>query len=340
MSDGGAESGRDYQHNTIKKNSGGTDDFAQSIAKIAVAQVCGSVGFQSFQHSALNTLADVAVRYISHLGKTAILYANLAGRNECNVFDIIQGLEDLGSQQGFLGASDINSCLAVSGIVQEIIRYVGEAEEIPFAHSIPRFPIVKDSKPMSSYMQIGETPPAEHVPAWLPAFPDRMTYVNSPLQHEREADTQSDKIAEAKEQKVERPLMNLQQELASNGSEVPTAVDPGDAAKAKRAADCNPFLAAPMQFGEKVVSSVLLPPKLLDEAVMQNRAVIENHVSVLDTFAPAFEAVKDRLCDPEEGGKQVLLKKRPTVQFKFGTGKKSFITAMSLQNEGNEKTAS
>ncbi|KAA8547906.1 hypothetical protein F0562_004335 [Nyssa sinensis] len=309
MNDGGGESGRECEHNITRKKSG-TDDFAQAIAKIAVAQVCESVGFQSFQQSALNTLSDVAVRYICHIGKTANLYANFSSRTECNLFDIIQGLEDLGSQQGFSGASDINRCLAVSGTVEEIIQYVGKAEEIPFAYLVPHFPIVKDRKTMSSFMQIGEMPPAEHIPAWLPAFPDPQTYTHTSLQNERDRDTQMLKIEQAKEhKKVEHSLLNLQQRLACNGSEAQTAVDSGDAAKAKRAADSNPFLAAPLQFA-------------------------------LETFAPAIEAVKSRLCDSEEGSKKVLLNKRPTVQFKFGFGKKSLATAISPWDEGSEKTAS
>ncbi|KAA8530443.1 hypothetical protein F0562_005152 [Nyssa sinensis] len=340
MSDGDGESGREYEHNGSKKKSG-TDDFAQAMAKIAVGQVCESVGFQSFQQSALSTLSDVAVRYICDIGKTANLYANLAGRTECNVFDIIQGLEDLGSQQGFLGASDINRCLADSGTVWEIIQYVGKAEEIPFAYSVPHFPVVKDRKPTPSFMQIGEITPREHIPPWLPAFPDPQTYVISPLWNEKDRDTRADKIEQVKEnKKVEQPIMNLQQRLACNGSEAQTEVDAGDVVKAKRVVDSNPFLAAPLRFGEKEVSSVVLPAKLLDEAVMQNRAVVENHASVLETFAPAIEVVKSRLCDFEEGSKRVLLSRRPIVQFKFGFSNKSLATAMSLLNEGDEKTAS
>uniref|UniRef100_A0A5B6ZHZ4 Transcription initiation factor TFIID subunit 8 n=1 Tax=Davidia involucrata TaxID=16924 RepID=A0A5B6ZHZ4_DAVIN len=339
MSDGGGESGRECEH-IITKKKPGTDDFSQAIAKIAVAQVCESLGFQSFQQSALNTLSDVAVRYVRDIGKTANLYANLAGRSECNVFDIIQGLEDLGSQQGFSGVSDINRCLAVSGTVGEIIQYVGTAEEIPFAYQVPHFPVVKDRKPTPSFMQVGEMPPAEHIPAWLPPFPDPQTYANSPLQNEIDIDTKTDKIEQAKEhKKVERSLMNLQQRLVCNGSEAQTAVDSGDAAKAKRAADSNPFLAAPLRFGEREVSSVFLPAKHLDEAVLQDRAFVENHVSALETFAPAIEAVKSRLCDSEEGSKKVLLNRRPTVQFKFGFDKKSLATAISPWNEGDEKTS-
>jgi transcription initiation factor TFIID subunit 8 len=103
MSNGGRESEREPEKPAAQRKPSGVE-FAQAIAKIAVAQICESEGFQTFQQSAIETLSDVAVRYIRDVGKTAHYYANLAGRTECNVFDIIQGLEDLGSAQGFLGA--------------------------------------------------------------------------------------------------------------------------------------------------------------------------------------------------------------------------------------------
>ncbi|KAL6956471.1 hypothetical protein U1Q18_044377 [Sarracenia purpurea var. burkii] len=337
MSDGGGESGRDYEHSKTKKKSG-TDDFAQAIAKIAVAQVCESAGFQSFQQSALSTLSDVAVRYIREIGKTANCYANSTGRTESNVFDIIQGLEDLGSAQGFLGASNVNHCLAGSGIVREITQYVGEAEEIPFAYSIPSFPVIKDRKPSPSFAQIGETLPLDHIPSWLPPFPDPQISSHSPPQNKRQVGTWTDKIEPAKKQrKVERSLLNLQQQMACNGSELPTSFDPGDSVKAKQAAESNPFLAAPLRFSENEVSSTVLPPKLLGEAAMINTALMQNHISVLETFTPAIEAMKSTQCNSEEGRTKVLLNTRSTVQFKLGIGKKSSGTLMSHWNDGNDK---
>nr|GMD86822.1 transcription initiation factor tfiid subunit 8 [Ipomoea batatas] len=63
--------------------------------RIAVAQICESVGFERFNESALDSFADIAIKYLFDLGKTGTSYANLAGRSECNVFDIVRALEDL-----------------------------------------------------------------------------------------------------------------------------------------------------------------------------------------------------------------------------------------------------
>ncbi|CAK9185999.1 unnamed protein product [Ilex paraguariensis] len=342
MSYGGGENGRDSEHRiTTTRRKSGKDEFARSIARIAVAQVCESAGFQSFQQSAFDIFSDVAVRYIREIGKTANYCANLAGRTECNLFDIIQGLEDLGSVQGFSGASETNCCLKHSGILKEIAQFVGKAEEIPFAYSIPRFPVAREQKSNSGFEQVGEMPPSDDIPVWLPAFPDPETYTDLPSRNEREVETQAGKVEQVREFiKMERSLLNLQQKSAYNGSEVPLEVDQGDAVKVGRAVNSNPFLAAPLQHGEKEVSSVVLPARMWDEAVMQNHnfGVAENYASVM--FAPAIKAVKRGLCDSEDSEEKALVDRKLTVQFKFGTGKKSSSRAMSLHNEGVEKHTS
>ncbi|ONI19004.1 hypothetical protein PRUPE_3G252500 [Prunus persica] len=346
MSDGGGESGREHeQHNRTQRKSSG-DDFARAIAKIAVAQVCEIVGFQTYQLSALETLSDVAVHYIHNIGKTAHFYANLSGRMDCNVFDIIQGLEDLGLAQGFAGASDVDHCLASSGTVREIAQYVGETEHIPFSYSIPQFPVVKDRKLTPSFLQSGVETLGEHIPIWLPAFPEPHTYVPSPISNERARELHTDMIEQKKKQRnVERSLFNLQRRLVCNGLEGPS-IDPGDADKAKQARESNPFLAAPLQYGETEVSHVALPAKLSSEATVE-KLVAENRVaekcsSVLETFAPAIEAMKSSSCESQEEHKEILLSRRPTVQFKIGIAKTSFSTMLhsSPHNKGFQKNYS
>ncbi|KAK2986312.1 hypothetical protein RJ640_021881 [Escallonia rubra] len=321
MSDGG----REYESSQATKKSR-NNEFVQAIARIAVAQVCEGMGFQGFQQSALGTLSDVAVRYIREIGKVLNSTANLAGRTECNVFDVIHGLEEL-------GGSESNRCLVESGAVREIDQYINMAKEIPFACTIPRFPVIKDLKVKPSFVQVGETPPGEHIPAWLPAFPDPKTY--NPVQH---ADVGMDKVELFKDhRKGERSLSDMQRQLDCKGYDAPMV-------KSKWVADINPFLAVPLRFGEKEVSPVILPTELLDENVVQNptarasRVVddVTNHVSALETFAPAIEAIKSTESENEEDRKKVHVNSRSTVQFKFGIGKKF----LGIQNEGVAKTTS
>lgn len=326
MSDGGGESGSKHQQPHTKRKFSG-DDFSQAIAKVAVAQICERVGFQTFQQSALGKLADIAVRYINSVGKAANFYANLSGRAEGNVFDVFQGLEDLGLDQGFSGASDINHCLASSGIVRELIQYANEATDVPFAYAIPHFPVVKDRKPKSSFLQIGEEPPIEDIPAWLPAFPDPQTYFESPSQNERASDSYTEKIELGKQQrKMEMSMVNLQRQFSESG---PSSFVHGDSSKEKKTVESNPFLSAPLHFEEKEVSSVVLPAKLSKEVALQNpvakKHVVDNHISVMETFAPALEAMKNRFCESREEQKNIQLDQRPLVQFKIGVGKKSLV---------------
>lgn len=346
MSNGGGKSGRQLEQPSTSRRKVGADDFAQAITKIAVAQVCESEGFQAFQQSALEVLSEVGARYILNIGKSAHDCANLAGRVECNVFDVIQGLEDMGSVQGFTGASDVDHCLESSGVMHEIVQFVNEAEPIPFARPLPRFPFVKECVLTPSFLQRGEEPPWEHIPAWLPAFPDPQTYSESPDGNERVTEPRAAKFEHERENGMgERPLLNLQHQMVSNMFEKSIPIDPADA-KAKRVAvEGNPFLAAPLKGWDKEVASVAPPAKLFN-VVAPDNPVVENFVedksiSVLETFAPAIEAMKSTCYDSEEDRRKVLLsEKKPTVHFKIGIGNKFLgrSTGLSLQKVEHKKT--
>ncbi|KAJ6738666.1 BROMODOMAIN TRANSCRIPTION FACTOR [Salix koriyanagi] len=285
-------------HDGTRKSRASGDEFARAIGKIAVAQMCESVGFQSFQQSALEKLTDVTTWYIWNIGKAAQLYANLAGRMEGNVFDVIQGLEELSLPKGFAGASDVDHCLASSGIVREIVQYIGDADDIPFAYSIPPFSVARERKLAPSFSQIG---------------------------NDGRADLNADKIESVRQhQKMDVSYMNFPQQVNGNGSEGPSSVTFGDGRATQRTVS-NPFLAAPLHFGVKEVSHVVPPVKLSDEAavrypVEQNHN-LDNNMSVMETFAPAIEAMKSRLCDSEVGQKKLLFNQRPAVHFKIGIGK-------------------
>lgn len=336
MSDGGEDDRRNSHNNAPKRAE--PDEFGRAVSKVAVAQICKSVGFEGFQESALQALSDIAVRYLCDVGKTANFYANLAGRTQCNVFDLIRGLEDLGSSEGFSGASGVDQCIASSGMAREIMEYVNSAEEIPFAQPVPRFPVVRNCKATPSFVQMGETSLGKHIPPWLPAFPDSHTYIQTPMWNERATDPRADKLEQARQRrKAERSLLSLQQRLVCNGStSVSISVERCNDAEASRAAEGNQFLASALQFGEKDVSAVVLPAKLSDDLV------VDNHVSVLETFAPAIEAVKNSFLDSGESEKNVVPEKRSAVHFKLRTSKKILGESVDLRlkNKGVGKVVS
>ncbi|CAN0926937.1 Transcription initiation factor TFIID subunit 8 [Linum grandiflorum] len=286
------------------------DEFGYAVARKAVAQVCENVGFDGSKESALDALTDVTLRYLRDLGKTASSNANLCGRTECTIFDVVRGFEDIGATQGFPGAYNSSGCLVSSGTIRELVDYVGSNEEIPFAQPVPQFPIVRGSKLIPSFQKMNEAPPGKHVPDWLPALPDQHTYVHTPMWNERDSDPRADKIEQARQRrKAETALLSLQQRLVSNSSGSSGVVRSTVADEQGGVADGNPFLKKPLNPGEKDVSLVSVP----------------NHVSVMEAFAPAIEAAKEVGGvneEVEEGGKQLLPEKRASVSFSLKTRKK------------------
>lgn len=303
MSDGGRGSG---------------DEFGRAICKVAVAQICDSVGFHSSRQSALDALADVAIRFIVDLGRAASFSANLSNRNESNVFDVIQGLEDLGFSHGFTGASDVRRCLVNSGAVRDIIRFVREVEEVPFACSLPKFPVVRNQRPTPSFAQIGEKPAWDNIPDWLPPFPNPHTYIHTPVWNERETDLRSERIEQERQRrKAEKSLLGLQQRLACNSV----------------AADIigqNPFCLPPLLYGEKPVSDIVVVPDQDDAK--------EKRLSVLETFAPAIEAAKEGSME-DISERRDLPRRRPKVQFRLGVGKKTLALPLPSKASGRSDSS-
>ena len=323
-----------------------SDDFGRAVSRVAVAQICESVGFNGVKGSAIEAFADIAIRYLIDLGKMAEFYCNLAGRSQCSVFDVILALEDLEQVKGFLGSGQ-SQCLLGSGTVRDLMRFVNSGDEGPFAQPIPNFPVIRHRRTIPSFLQMGEAPPSKHIPAWLPALPDPHTYIHTPVWDQRASDPREDKVEQARQRrKAERSLLSLQKrlllcngsaerriEIATN-SVVPSGGGGGGISQGQgegEGVDGNPFLKAPVD--NKDVSRVALPARFSDEAV----DAIANHGSVLEAFAPAIEMMRSSgggLCD-DDGmeGRTVLPAVRPTVHFKFRAGKKLIGESLDTRNQ-------
>lgn len=330
MSDGeggGSSTGNKSGLKKRRKN----DEFARSLARIAVAQICESVGLQGFQQSAIDTLSDITCKYIQDIGKTSNFCANFAGRTESNVFDIVYGLEDLGLSQGFVGASDIGHCLSGSGIIKDISQYVSVSEEVGFAYSVPSFPVIRERQSIPSFFHAGETPPMDNIPPWLPCFPDPKTYTIEETEKSQDRVDQDHMV-------IGPLLLKSEQCLACKGSQVAVVVEVGH--NGIREHVNNPFLASPLQSGEKEVSLVSLPARLVEEDVAQNHSLWANHVSALGTFAPPIQGFKSNGVDIEEGSKKVVVERRRAVQLKFHIGKRSLNTANRQGKIGNAEAMS
>ncbi|KAF5747870.1 putative TBP-associated factor 8 [Tripterygium wilfordii] len=306
----------------------GADEFGRAVSMVAVAQICQSVGFQGFKGSALDSLADITIRCLRDLGKAASFNANLAGRTECNLFDVIQGLEDLKLTQSFPGGSSWCSCLMSSGIMKEISEFVWSNDEIPYAHPLPRFPVIRSMRLIPSFVQMSETPPVKRIPAWLPAFPDPHTYVHTPMWNERATDLRADKIEQARQRrKTERVLLSLQQRLVSSNGVVGTSAsedneNDGNESGIVCTVESGSYLL--VHFLEKDDSAL---------ANDTNGAVGQSHFSVLQAFATAIEIAKGGINDEGDGEKTLFSGRPPCVNFKVKTSKKVFGEPFSLYHQ-------
>lgn len=283
MSDGEKASGRNQLTCLKRRQPSEGGDFGHSVAKVAVAKICETHGFHSTQRSANYAFSDFGVRYICKLGKTAKIYANLAGRTCCNVFDILQGLEDLCSLRGYLGASDSHRCILSSGIIRQIIQFVNSEVDASFQPPIVKFPISPIPKSTPSFAQVGEVPIGKHIPDWLPRFPDPNKYSRMEVCNKRITDTKCDYVEQvSKRRKAERSLLSLQKQLGFNISPRFQLTNDGDLRKGKKVAGNNPFLAPPFLYNEKEISEIAIP---LEVDTVKRSAEIE-------TFVPVLEASK------------------------------------------------
>ncbi|XVF25376.1 hypothetical protein REPUB_Repub13aG0207500 [Reevesia pubescens] len=147
-------------------------EFSLNITKVAVSQICKSVGFRRSQVSALETLTMVATKYLETLAKSAVSFSNAANRTQSNLLDLINALHDMSFQVGFKGAStlyDHNNCLLKSTVLEDLSGFVSSTDEIPFAKPIER---AKERETEEVKACPGNLQRGSHVPEWLPGFPD------------------------------------------------------------------------------------------------------------------------------------------------------------------------
>ncbi|KAL9677614.1 hypothetical protein QQ045_005847 [Rhodiola kirilowii] len=300
------------------------DEYARAVSRVAAAQICETVGFQSCHDSALDALGEAVVKYLRDLGRVAASYSNLAGRTECNVFDVVMGLEDLGFARG------------LRSVVKNLVEYAGSIEDKPFALPLPRFPVVVERRMVPSFAEMSETPAGKHIPDWLPAFPDPHTYVHTPMWNERKSDPRQDKVEQVRQRrKAERALLGLQQRLNSIGSVgLSNAVSDIFDSKEVNMNGISSLLDKPLQHGSKNISLIESADNSSDEAVTD-----KNPVTVLEAFAPAIEAAESGVCELGDGEHKSSPDKRPLVFLKFGSGRKLLgrPSVLSLHSQSHKR---
>ncbi|KAL5205415.1 hypothetical protein ABZP36_033624 [Zizania latifolia] len=306
------------------------DEFGRAVARAAVAQALEAAGFDCAHRSAVDALVDVVLRYVVHLGRAAAFNANLAGRALANEYDIIQALEEIGTDfDGFVGAATTDRCLVDSGVVRELMDCVESKPEVPFVRPLPRFPVPRvEPQPTASFAVAGKESGMKHVPEWLPVFPDPHTYIRSEVWNEEAAKARVDKVEQVRQRrKAEKSLLSLQQRLALAGADgFRPAVTDGIAEKGNEiqavGSSRNPFLEPALPPGEKEVSEVSMQPE-------------QRKLSVLDAFAPVIQAATMMDIDTGTGWdnsqnqKSIVPKERAPVHLKIGIDKKPIAAALN-----------
>ncbi|KAF7070837.1 hypothetical protein CFC21_076285 [Triticum aestivum] len=309
--------------------SGSGDEFGRAVARAAVAQALEAAGFDCTHRSAVDALVDVLLRYLTHLGRAAAFHANLAGRALANEYDIIQSLEEIGTDfDGFAGAGTSGRCLVGSGVVKDLMAFVDSKDEVPFTRPLPKFPIPRAPQPTPSFAVAERETGMRHVPEWLPAFPDPHTYVRTEVWSEQAAKDRVDMVEQVRQRrKAEKSLLSLQQRLALAGADgFRPVVSEDSVAKGKETQPAgskrNPFLEPALPHGDKEVSEVDIPSE-------------RKKLSVLDAFAPAIQGASAMELDSGTGWdqnqnqKSIVPKVRAPVHLKIGVNKKPLAVALN-----------
>jgi transcription initiation factor TFIID subunit 8 len=142
--------------------------YARELLKIVIAQICQSMDCEGIEQSACETMVDILQHYIEELGYLSHMYAEHAGRIECNFNDSQLALKDL----------------QVS--MRELMLFHSQVEETPFARAIPRFPMGPSQKRRKVLTSADALP--NHIPLYFPPFPDKHSFVHTALFVEREKD--------------------------------------------------------------------------------------------------------------------------------------------------------
>ncbi|XP_047311951.1 uncharacterized protein LOC124915302 [Impatiens glandulifera] len=166
----------------IKLPETSNSNFTKMVMRAAVARISQSVGFRGCSQSVLDIFTSVASKYLGALAQSAAKSAALSDQSSsptCNLLDILYALEDLNSNRGFTGASDITRPILNSSLLTDLIRF---STSIQINKSIKPIVILHEQQQQQQQQQkqssdcglnITENMKRySHIPDWLPPIPD------------------------------------------------------------------------------------------------------------------------------------------------------------------------
>ncbi|XP_067915610.1 transcription initiation factor TFIID subunit 3 [Heterodontus francisci] len=199
------------------------DSYGRALLRVAVAQICQALGWDSVQVTACDILTDVLNRYIEQLTRGCHRYSELYGRTD-------PVLDDLGQAFKLMGIS-----------LSELEDYIHNLEPIGFAHQIPAFPVSKNNVlqfPQPGTKSLGEE--KEYIPDYMPPL------ISSQEEEEEEqvptdggtsAEAMQVPLEEEEEDMEEEETVNDENFLGKRPLESPESVDL-PVAKRARTAGC------------------------------------------------------------------------------------------------------
>ncbi|KAL3852412.1 hypothetical protein ACJMK2_016060 [Sinanodonta woodiana] len=127
------------------------EQYSWSLLRVAVAQICQQLGWNSIHATPLELLTDVLERYHLQVARVTHRYAEQFGTSDPQLEDLSLAFRHLGIE------------------ISELEEYVSHIDSTPFAHEVLAYPAPKENnlqipKPHSRELQQRE----EHIPEYLP----------------------------------------------------------------------------------------------------------------------------------------------------------------------------
>uniref|UniRef100_A0A2C9H8C6 PHD-type domain-containing protein n=1 Tax=Anopheles quadriannulatus TaxID=34691 RepID=A0A2C9H8C6_ANOQN len=128
-----------------------SQEYAQHVLKVAVAQICQTIGWHSTHTSTMDLLVDVTQHFLREISRIMHRYCELYNRTEANLDDLALAYKEIG----------IN--------LDELMEYIQFVDPIPLPLEVPRFPLPKESS--LNFLKPGSrevlTRPV-HIPEYMP----------------------------------------------------------------------------------------------------------------------------------------------------------------------------
>ena len=184
----------------------GLPAYLHHLLRISTVQICRESGFRQSSHAALDTLTSLLQHLIRELGLTARHYAELSGRADVNLIDLLCALDDY--------QYDVNT----------LLDYHTHSDQLPFPRTLPNFPtprpLTRIEPPVGGLGESDGVRRPAHIPRYLPRWPEERTYKRSEVRTSNELSNAEKRHRRMEQNRaVEQALLRIQQAERQPGSD-------------------------------------------------------------------------------------------------------------------------